>query len=113
MRGFEPDSRRAAVREAPRYFSGRRFLRQVGTRALQERGNRCQPRLWRFDCYWKVVPMYEYRCRGCGKSFEQLRRMSDADRDLECPECRSRSVERQLSTFATGACSPAAGSRFT
>jgi putative FmdB family regulatory protein len=57
--------------------------------------------------------MYEYRCQSCGKGFEQLRRMSDADRDLECPDCRSRNVERQLSTFATGACGPSSGGRFT
>ena len=48
------------------------------------------------------MPMYEYRCRKCGKSFELLRRMQDADRDLECPECRSEEVERLLSTFAAG-----------
>ena len=59
------------------------------------------------------MPMYEYCCESCGKSFEQLRRMSDADRDLECPECRSRNVARLLSTFATGGCSPSAGGRFT
>ena len=50
------------------------------------------------------MPMYEYRCRKCGKSFEMLRRMQDADRDLECPECRSEEVERLLSTFAAGGC---------
>ncbi len=51
------------------------------------------------------MPLYEYRCRVCGKTFEQLRRMQDADRELECPECRSHQIERQLSTFATGGCS--------
>ena len=57
--------------------------------------------------------MYEYRCRTCGKSFEQLRRMQDADRDLECPACRSAEVERLLSTFATGGCAPSGSGRFT
>lgn len=60
------------------------------------------------------MPMYEYRCQDCGKMFEQLRRMQDADRDLNCPECGSRQVERQLSSFATGGCGPSgAGGRFT
>jgi len=60
------------------------------------------------------MPMYEYRCASCGKRFEQLRRMQDADRDLECPECRSHEVERQLSTFSSGGCgSGTAGRRFT
>jgi hypothetical protein len=35
-----------------------------------------------------------------------LRRMQDADRDLERTECRSEEVERLLSTFAAGGCSP-------
>ncbi|MCZ2079158.1 MAG: zinc ribbon domain-containing protein [Bryobacterales bacterium] len=58
--------------------------------------------------------MYEYRCHDCGKAFEQLRRMQEADRDLNCPECGSRQVERQLSSFATGGCGPSGGGgRFT
>lgn len=63
------------------------------------------------------MPMYEYRCDSCGKSFEQLRRISDADRDLECPECQARNVRRVLSTFATGGpgggCGPSPSGRFT
>lgn len=59
------------------------------------------------------MPLYEYRCRKCGKSFEMLRRMSDADRELECPECLSTEVERLLSTFAAGGCTPSGSGRFT
>ncbi len=59
------------------------------------------------------MPMYEYRCRECGKRYEMLRRMSDADRDLKCPDCQSEHVERQLSTFAAGGCSPSGSGRFT
>jgi putative FmdB family regulatory protein len=55
------------------------------------------------------MPMYEYRCQSCGRAFERLCRMSDADTDLTCPACASALVERLLSTFATGGCSPAAG----
>jgi putative FmdB family regulatory protein len=46
------------------------------------------------------MPIYEYKCEGCGKNYEQIRRMSDADSNLECPECQSREVKRQLSSFA-------------
>jgi putative FmdB family regulatory protein len=53
--------------------------------------------------------MYEYRCRKCGKSFEMLRRMQDADRDSKCPECQSEEVERLLSTFAGGCKSSGSG----
>jgi putative FmdB family regulatory protein len=47
------------------------------------------------------MPIYEYKCDSCGKGYEQIRRMSDADNNLECPDCRSTSVKRQLSSFAT------------
>ncbi|MDQ6678307.1 MAG: zinc ribbon domain-containing protein [Acidobacteriota bacterium] len=59
--------------------------------------------------------MYEYQCQSCGRSFEQLRRMSEADVDLRCPACRSTVVDRLLSTFATGVCGTSGGNsgRFT
>jgi putative FmdB family regulatory protein len=59
------------------------------------------------------MPLYEYECRKCGKVFELLRRMSDADRDLECPACHSKQVERQLSTFSAGGCGAGSGRGFT
>ncbi len=62
------------------------------------------------------MPLYEYKCRKCGKTFEQLRRMQDADRETECPECRSTETERMLSAFSTGGGCGAPGSgrgRFT
>jgi len=59
------------------------------------------------------MPLYEYRCQECGKQYEMLRKMQDADRELECPECRSEAVERLFSTFAAGGCSPSGSGRFT
>jgi putative FmdB family regulatory protein len=50
------------------------------------------------------MPIYDYRCRRCGVTFEQLRRLQDADHDLRCPKCDSDEVERLLSTFAAGGC---------
>jgi putative FmdB family regulatory protein len=58
------------------------------------------------------MPLYEYRCRTWGKTFEMLRRMQDADRDLKCPDCRSQEIERLPPTFATGCFSPGSG-KFT
>jgi len=58
------------------------------------------------------MPIYDYRCRECGKTFEKIRSLRDADRDLECPECHSAKVERQLSSFATGGCGASGSSRF-
>ena len=45
------------------------------------------------------MPLYEYRCRDCGKVFELLRRISEADQNLECPSCtppRLRGNSRRL-----------------
>jgi putative FmdB family regulatory protein len=59
------------------------------------------------------MPLYEYRCTVCNKTFEKLRGMRDSDKDVRCPECESELVERLLSGFATGGCSSKPGSRFT
>jgi putative FmdB family regulatory protein len=48
------------------------------------------------------MPMYEYRCEDCGRKYEQLRRMSEADQDLHCPQCGSEKVKRQFSACAIG-----------
>ena len=50
------------------------------------------------------MPLYDYACYECGNSFEKLRRMSDDDRELRCPQCGSDRIERLLSTFATAGC---------
>jgi putative FmdB family regulatory protein len=44
------------------------------------------------------VPLYEYRCLGCGRLFERLvRSWNEA---VDCPACASAQVEKQVSTFA-------------
>ncbi len=58
------------------------------------------------------MPLYDYQCRTCGNTFELLRRIQDADRELECPDCRSDQVERLLSVFATGGCNISGSGRF-
>jgi len=57
------------------------------------------------------MPIYEYLCQKCGARYEALRRMEDADRNLECPECQSDEIQRLVSTFSAGGCSPTG--RFT
>ena len=61
------------------------------------------------------MPMYEYRCKKCGTVYEKLRRVQDADRDLECPRCHARDVERLISGFATsgGGCQSTASGGFS
>lgn len=59
------------------------------------------------------MPIYEYRCTKCGKTFDLLRRFTQTDEDVICPECESEQVERILSGFATGGCGSGGGGRFT
>lgn len=40
------------------------------------------------------MPIFEYRCEGCGQEFEQLVR---AGTTASCPKCQSTSLERLLS----------------
>jgi putative FmdB family regulatory protein len=44
------------------------------------------------------MPIYEYTCEVCGHAFEKL--VSSSRRHVECPQCESRRVTKQFSTFA-------------
>jgi putative FmdB family regulatory protein len=43
------------------------------------------------------MPIYDFRCRGCGHEFEALVRAGDVP---ACPSCKSGDLERLLSSFA-------------
>ena len=42
------------------------------------------------------MPLYDFKCRGCGHTFEALVRGSSA---VECPACKKDDVERLISSF--------------
>ena len=42
------------------------------------------------------MPIYEYRCKKCGKQFEYMQRMSDAPK-RKCEACGALSLERLIS----------------
>lgn len=42
------------------------------------------------------MPLYEYECRTCGKRFEQIRRVAEAD-VAACPFCSGADVTKLLS----------------
>lgn len=46
------------------------------------------------------MPIYEYCCQDCQRTFEKRRLMSQADDAAECPECGSAHTQRGLSLFA-------------
>ena len=43
------------------------------------------------------MPLYEYTCQSCGKSFETIVKHNEKP---DCEFCGSKKVERQLSSFA-------------
>jgi len=46
------------------------------------------------------MPTYEFRCRKCGEEFTVRERMSEMGaREVACPKCKSRDVERVVSEF--------------
>jgi putative FmdB family regulatory protein len=46
-----------------------------------------------------AMPLFDYRCRRCGREFEALVRPQDSAPPC-CPGCQSVDLERQLPTFA-------------
>jgi len=48
------------------------------------------------------MPLYEYQCPQCTSGFTELRRSSEMDSQIDCPECGSRETKRAISSFAVG-----------
>lgn len=46
------------------------------------------------------MPIYEYRCQNCERSFEAL--VTRGDPQAQCPQCGGQELIRELSTFASG-----------
>ncbi len=47
------------------------------------------------------MPVYEYRCEGCGWEFERLLSREQAEAPQACPKCKSTKTVRKLSTFCS------------
>jgi len=43
------------------------------------------------------MPIFEYRCKQCGKKFEAI---VLGNKSAECPQCHGGELEQQLSTFS-------------
>ena len=52
------------------------------------------------------MPIYEYRCRGCGGDFEKY--VATAASAVACPTCAGGDVMRKLSVFCLRSDSPVA-----
>jgi putative FmdB family regulatory protein len=47
------------------------------------------------------MPIYEYRCNECKKTFSRLQKIGAGSDGVKCPKCESKKVERLLSSFAS------------
>ncbi|MBX3012889.1 MAG: zinc ribbon domain-containing protein [Caldilineaceae bacterium] len=47
------------------------------------------------------MPLYEYFCPTCNRTFEQLRPAPKADEAATCPACQQAAAQRVLSLFAS------------
>jgi len=69
------------------------------------------------------MPLYEYRCNQCGRTFEKMVRFGQDEPHPACPGCNSDQTQKKISIFANAGtdprtsgsgCGPASGGgRFT
>jgi len=46
------------------------------------------------------MPVYDYVCNDCHKSFEKVLTLSEHDKDkIVCPKCGSKNVEQEMAAF--------------
>ena len=48
------------------------------------------------------MPLYDYKCQQCEGDFTELRRTTEMDSPINCPECGSMESRRSLSCFSVG-----------
>ncbi|MGI6468919.1 MAG: FmdB family zinc ribbon protein [Syntrophomonadaceae bacterium] len=46
------------------------------------------------------MPIYEYKCRDCERTFEVLTKMDKRD-NVKCPGCQSANIQALFSSFST------------
>jgi putative FmdB family regulatory protein len=47
------------------------------------------------------MPLYEYRCEGCGEQFELVQPVSARAEETSCPHCHAQKSTRLMSSFAS------------
>lgn len=48
------------------------------------------------------MPVYEFKCKKCNKSFSLTMRVSEYEKKkIRCPKCKSTSVKQQITSFQT------------
>lgn len=49
------------------------------------------------------MPIYEYKCSKCKRSFSVLQKTGTSEKDTGCPDCGSNAVKKLLSAFSCSA----------
>lgn len=47
------------------------------------------------------MPLFEFKCSECNKSFEELVRSANKIEEVTCPTCGSQKVNKKISIFAS------------
>ncbi len=53
------------------------------------------------------MPIYEFSCTKCGQRFEKLQNNTETE-TVECPNCGSTEVSKEISSFVSCGAAPAA-----
>jgi putative FmdB family regulatory protein len=56
--------------------------------------------LWRVHTRGDPMPVYDYICHDCNKSFETVLTLKEHDKEkIACPHCGSKNVEQEAAAF--------------
>jgi putative FmdB family regulatory protein len=55
------------------------------------------------------MPIYEYTCKECKRTFPLLQKIGASEKDTICPHCGSRDVKKLISSFSFGSYDPSTG----
>lgn len=47
------------------------------------------------------MPIYEFQCSSCHQIFSKLCSLGEDGRNIDCPACKQKTVNKMFSTFAT------------
>ena len=47
------------------------------------------------------MPIYEFKCYNCGKNFEKLIFKREEEKEINCPYCGSKKIEKLLTSFSS------------
>jgi putative FmdB family regulatory protein len=68
----------------------------------------------------EMMPIYEYRCRKCEKTFERFQKMGEGGEKLTCPFCGEKKPGKMISGFSSSkgetsasSCGTSHSSKFT